>query len=271
MRSGSIPSVELTRRSYCRDAPPARIGGCRAHPTGIVAGGIGRRAGAWRRRRHRTPSWHELPGGGEARPGQDRWPTRSPRPSTTAATSSCRPAPAPASRLAYLVPACCPGAPVSWPPPPRRSRTSSPARTSLPRRAPRPSTFDFAVLKGRSNYLCLPAARRGHRRRRAGRPRRARRPGPGPEASCPSAAWAATTPTGDRAELTWSRRRGRGTRSASAQRRVPRRGALPERRGCFAEPARRPGPGRRRLVVNTHLYGLDLAGGEGSSPSTTWS
>ena len=57
--------------------------------------------------------------------------------------------------LAYLVPAILSGVAPSWPPPPRPSRTSSPARTSPSSRRHLDHPFAWAVLKGRSNYLCM--------------------------------------------------------------------------------------------------------------------
>ena len=60
--------------------------------------------------------------------------------------------------LAYLVPAILSASEPSSPPPPRRCRTSSPRRTcrSSSNSSPtRVSTLEWAVLKGRINYLCL--------------------------------------------------------------------------------------------------------------------
>ena len=169
---------------------------------------------------------------------------------SAAATSSCRPAPGTGKtpRLPRARAAVRAAAPW-WPPPPRRCRTSWPARTS--RSSPSTSTrpFEWAVLKGRSNYLCLPAPAGG---RAAGDGQlaldddllpSARRRGRG--------GWRRGPPrptTGDQAELDWSAERPRpGPAVSVTQRGVPGRRPLPARREpCFAEAARRPGRGGRR-------------------------
>ena len=65
--------------------------------------------------------------------------------------------------LAYLVPADRRRARASsWPRRPRRCRTSSPARTCRSCSGAARATFDWAVLKGRSNYVCLQRLREVH-------------------------------------------------------------------------------------------------------------
>ena len=104
------------------------------------------------------PPWPESPPPSQvaarAVPGQVRWPGPSAPPSPVATTSWCRPAPAPASRSPTSCrPSCAAG--ESWsPPPPRRCRTSWPARTCRSSPTTSAGTFSFAVLKGRSNYVC---------------------------------------------------------------------------------------------------------------------
>ena len=118
--------------------------------------------------------------------------------------------------------------------------------------------FSFAVLKGRSNYLCLQ--------------RLDEVTGAAPAAldldGPPSvvrhqverlADWATETTTGDHAELSWApteatwRAVSVGSDECPGARRCPH-GTL-----CFAELARQRAARASITVVNTHLYGLDVA------------
>ena len=146
--------------------------------------------------------------------------------------------------LAYLVPALLSGGGSSWPPPPRRSRTSWRARTcrSWPSTSAEP--FAFAVLKGRSNYLCRQRLAEVVGRRAAG-PRRSRPTGLAERARQLLQSWAADSPTGDRAELpvepsppAWA------AVSVGPRRSAPARARCPKGDECFAEagpPTRRRG------------------------------
>ena len=199
-----------------------------------------------------------LPGGGEARPGQARWPAVAER-SRPGATWSCGPAPAPARRSATWCPPSSPASGSSSPPPPRRCRTSWPAKDlPVPRRAPRPPVH-LGGAQGPVQLRVRAAPGRGRprgrlptatasdpraadrrpagarRARRAGRPRRAGRhrrvgghaptPATGPSSpSSPSdAAWAAVSTT---------------SRDCPGAARCPRGDRLLHRGG--------PGPGGRR-------------------------
>lgn len=119
--------------------------------------------------------------------------------------------------------------------------------------------IEFAVLKGRSNYVC--------------RQRLAELSGAGQlaldglaERASPTEIsalklWAASSPTGDRAELSaepsapaWA------AVSVSAQE-CPGARKCPAGDSCFAEAARRKAAEADVVVVNLHLLGLDLATG----------
>ena len=118
--------------------------------------------------------------------------------------------------------------------------------------------FDWSILKGRSNYICLQ------------RLNEMADPDQGmlelddmavvTKAEIKKLAdWSATTPTGDVAELDW-------TPSDNAWRSVsvgsdecPGAERCPQGAGCFAEEARRRSQAADVVVVNTHLYGLNVA------------
>lgn len=120
--------------------------------------------------------------------------------------------------------------------------------------------FAWAILKGRSNYLCLQ------------RVREVRDPGSGQlelEDLLPSnrheverlAAWAATTTTGDRAELDWSPNERAWAAVSVSSEECPGAQRCPLGEPCFAETARRRAAAADVVVVNTHLYGIDVGSG----------
>lgn len=129
-------------------------------------------------------------------------------------------------------------------------------------RAHLPRPFEWAVLKGRSNYLCLQRLREVQ----------ADGTGQGQLELDEMAAtvrlevtrlgaWAGTSETGDLADLDWSP-------SDAAQRAVtvsgdecPGASRCPMGESCFAESARRRAEAADVTVVNLHLYGLDVAAG----------
>jgi ATP-dependent DNA helicase DinG len=120
--------------------------------------------------------------------------------------------------------------------------------------------FAWAVLKGRSNYLCLQ------------RVREVRDPASGQlelEDLLPSnrheverlATWAATTATGDRAELEWSPSERAWAAVSVSSEECPGAQRCPLGEPCFAEMARRRAAAADVVVVNTHLYGIDVGSG----------
>ena len=183
---------------------------------------------------------------GEDRPGQaDDGRRRRRRHRRPARTSSSRPAPGTGKTLGLPgARRCCRAGGRSWPPPPRRCRSSWSTTTcrSWPTHLGVP--FTAALLKGRSNYLCRAALadavagadaghaarrRRGPTRGAAGRDRRrgrpTRRPATGPTCRSPSS------------NAEWSARVGR-------RRRVPGRGPL--RATATSASPRTPGTRRPR-------------------------
>lgn len=123
--------------------------------------------------------------------------------------------------------------------------------------------FSFAILKGRSNYLC---------RQRAHEVERARAPGTqgalaldGLVDRAPAAeiekilAWAEESRTGDRAELPFEPTPAAwGALSVSAME-CPGAQKCPQGQECFGEQARWAADAADVVVVNLHLYGIDLA------------
>ena len=150
----------------------------------------------------------------------------------------------------------CPAAEWSWPPPPRRCRTSWPARTS--RSWPSTSTcpFDCGRPEG-PVQLRLPASGCTRAGAGAGQLRRCedlrRRSGDEVERL---ATWAATTTDGrpGRADCGPSARAWQAVSVASEE--CPGAARCPLGEPCFAEEARRRAAAADVVVVNTHLYGL---------------
>ena len=123
--------------------------------------------------------------------------------------------------------------------------------------------FEFAVLKGRSNYLC--------------RQRAAEVGGGGDDQLALEdlddnvgelgrqvvrlVEWARTSPTGDRAELEFEPRPRAWSAVSVTARECPGATKCPSGDSCFAEAARRRAEEADVVVVNTHLYGAHLASG----------
>jgi ATP-dependent DNA helicase DinG len=120
--------------------------------------------------------------------------------------------------------------------------------------------FDWAVLKGRSNYLCLQRVRELHDSQEGQLELQDVAATTKAEIKR-LATWGATTATGDLAELDW-------VPSDAAQRAVtvgsdecPGATRCPLGGPCFAERARQRAAVADVIVVNLHLYGLDVASG----------
>ena len=119
--------------------------------------------------------------------------------------------------------------------------------------------FSFAVLKGRSNYVCLQRIRELG----AEGDQLALEVGPRPPAEEIAALsrWAESSETGDRAELPVEPSFRAWAAVSVGPRECPGAARCPKGEVCFAERARRAAADSEVVVVNTHLYGMHLATG----------
>ncbi|MFK8024557.1 MAG: ATP-dependent DNA helicase [Ilumatobacter sp.] len=125
--------------------------------------------------------------------------------------------------------------------------------------------FDWAVLKGRSNYACL------QRLSEMADPDQGMLELDAMAAITKShvkklADWAATTPTGDLAELDWEPVELARRSVTVGSDECPGAEQCPQGAGCFAENARRRAQAADVVVVNTHLYGLNVASDDAILP-----
>ncbi len=118
--------------------------------------------------------------------------------------------------------------------------------------------FEFAVLKGRSNYVCLQRVRE-----LGAGDQLALDVGPRPPAEEIAALsrWAESSETGDRSELDREPSPRAWAAVSVGPRECPGAGKCPKGDVCFAEKARRAAAEADVVVVNTHLYGMHLATG----------
>ena len=120
--------------------------------------------------------------------------------------------------------------------------------------------YTCAVLKGRSNYVCLQRVSEALAAPdeldlgpdRAGTVRDEVRQ---------LVAWTATARTGDRAELSFEPSPSAWAAVSVGSRECPGAARCPQGGPCFAERARRAAAEAQIVVVNTHLYGAHLASG----------
>lgn len=118
--------------------------------------------------------------------------------------------------------------------------------------------FDWAVLKGRSNYVCL------QRLSEMANPEQGALELDAMAVITKAeikklADWAATTSTGDVAELDWTPTDNAWRSVSVGSDECPGAEQCPQGAGCFAEGARRNAQEADVVVVNTHLYGLNVA------------
>jgi ATP-dependent DNA helicase DinG len=126
--------------------------------------------------------------------------------------------------------------------------------------------FDWAVLKGRNNYLCLQRLREVQSAK-DGRLDLEAAGGAGEVSPVVAAEvrrlaeWAADSTTGDQAELDWTPSDTAWRSVAIGSDECPGADRCPMGSSCFAERARRRAAASDVIVVNTHLYGLHVGSG----------
>lgn len=123
--------------------------------------------------------------------------------------------------------------------------------------------FTWAVLKGRSNYLCMQRLSelgskdaKGEQLGLDGVAERAPK-----DELVRLARWATDTESGDRAELEEEPSDAAWVAVSVSARECPGAARCPNGPGCFAEAARQRAAASDVIVVNLHLYGLDLNAG----------
>jgi ATP-dependent DNA helicase DinG len=216
-----------------------------------------------------------LPRGGESRPGQDEMAQAVAEAIDSGRHLVVRAGTGTGKTLGYLVPAVLSGkrAVVATA---TRALQDQLAAKDLPfLEATLDQTFTWAVLKGRSNYVCVQrlaevtpapagAGTTGNGVARAQQPAAqlaldglAERADPDELATI--AAWAATTGSGDRAELAVEPSEAAWAAVSTTSRDCPGAARCPRGDRCFAEAARDRAALADIVVVNLHLYGLDLA------------
>jgi ATP-dependent DNA helicase DinG len=141
--------------------------------------------------------------------------------------------------------------------------------------------FTWALLKGRSNYLCMQRLAELPGTLRGSQDDTERAEEPVVESQLPLdglieradagelatiASWASTTATGDRAELPIEPSHATWAAVSTTWRDCPGARRCPRGEVCFAEGARETAAEADVIVVNMHLYGLHLAAGGGILP-----
>ena len=201
-----------------------------------------------------------LPGGGEARPGQRRMAGLVGEAIATGRHLVVQAGTGTGKSLAYLVPAILSE---------RKVVVATATKALQDQLATKDLPFladhldvpvRFAVLKGRSNYLCLQRVREvqsvaagqldlddvsPHVRAEVRK----------------LAAWAGLSQTGDQAELDWSPSPRAWQAVSVSSEECPGATRCPLGEPCFAEAARRRAAAADVIVVNMHLYGAHIASG----------
>ena len=119
--------------------------------------------------------------------------------------------------------------------------------------------FTFAVLKGRSNYICLQRVRELESDGSEQMALDVGGPKPPSEEIAALARWSTTSLTGDRSELTIEPSPRAWAAVSVGPRECPGAAKCPKGDDCFTERARRAASEADVVVVNLHLYGMHLA------------
>jgi ATP-dependent DNA helicase DinG len=223
----------------------------------------------------------ELPGGGEARTGQSEMARQVARAIDEGRHLVVRAGTGTGKTLAYLVPAVLSGQRVVVATATKALQDQL-AEKDLPflqRHLDQP--FEWAILKGRSNYVCVQRLAEATGAAKTTGATTGRATGTGSPSGngggqlaldglteradaqelATIAAWAATTTIGDRAELTDEPSDATWAAVSTTSRDCPGARRCPRGDACFAERARSQASKADVVVVNLHLYGLDLASG----------
>jgi ATP-dependent DNA helicase DinG len=205
----------------------------------------------------------ELPGGGEVRTGQAEMADAVAEAFRTGRHLAVQAGTGTGKTLAYLVPAILAGKTtvVATATKNLQDQLAGKDLPFLEAHLGRP--FDWAVLKGRSNYLCLQRLYElgskdssGEQLGLDGVAERAPK-----DELVALATWAAQTAVGDRAELEEEPSEAAWSAVSVGARECPGAQRCPQGGACFAERARARAAAADVVVVNLHLYGLDLAAG----------
>jgi ATP-dependent DNA helicase DinG len=201
-----------------------------------------------------------LPGGGEVRDGQRTMATQVADAIAEGRHLVVQAGTGTGKSLAYLVPAILSGRKIVVATATKALQDQLHAK-DLPFLAERIGRdVSHAVLKGRSNYLCLQRVREVQRTADGQLDLDDVSPSVRAEVR-KLAVWAGSTATGDQAELTWSPApRAWQSVSVSAEE-CPGAARCPLGEPCFAEAARRRAAAADVIVVNMHLYGTHVASG----------
>jgi ATP-dependent DNA helicase DinG len=204
-----------------------------------------------------------LPNGGEARPGQVEMARRVADSAQSGQHLIVRAGTGTGKTLGYLVPAILSGKRVVVATATKALQDQL-ATKDLPfLRTHLEEPFSWAVLKGRANYICKQRLTEVQEQRLPGNQleldglaERANRDQLGQILK-----WAATTRSGDRAELSEEPSEATWAAVSTTSRDCPGASKCPSGENCFAEAARAVASAADVIVVNLYLYGLHLASG----------
>jgi ATP-dependent DNA helicase DinG len=211
----------------------------------------------------------QLPGGGEARPGQVEMARKVADAIEHDRHLVVRAGTGTGKTLAYLVPAILSGKRVVVATATKALQDQLAAKDLPFLEEHLDHPFDWAVLKGRSNYVCAQrlaeVAPNDSGADGYGRPRQLGLDGLAERANPKELAtiltWAARTKIGDRAEMLAEPSEATWAAVSTTSRDCPGARRCPQGDNCFAEKARAAAGQADVVVVNLHLYGLDIASG----------